>query len=175
VTIVAWGKLFQRRLFENVRFPLGRLHEDAMVIYKILFQATRVAICLDPLYYYFQNPNGIMNSQWNPRRLDEIDAHEEQIAFLQENNYTKALTREVHMYLRVLARHLVATCAIEEFQPYSKSIRKKLRKALLKYKRQYGFEVNGNEWVFENAFPNGMKLYWLSKAVVKRLRRFLLR
>ena len=168
VTIVACAKLFKKKLFEYIRFPLGRLHEDAFTIYKILFEAGNIAICWDPIYFYFQNPDGIMNSRWTPKRLDEIEAHEEQISYLRGNKYPRALNREVQVYLRVLARHIVAARKTEEFVSYSKKIRNKLRRALVKYSRQHGFTIEGNEWVFENAFPQCMNFYWLCVAALKR-------
>ena len=70
----AWGKLYKRALFNNVRFPLGKLHEDEFVTYKILFNCDDAAYIDQPLYYYYQNPEGIMLSKWNPRRMDAFEA-----------------------------------------------------------------------------------------------------
>lgn len=48
-----WGKLYKRDLFEYIRFPLGRVHaEDAWVLYKTCFKASRVVFDETVCYYY---------------------------------------------------------------------------------------------------------------------------
>ena len=79
--IVAWGKLYRKELFYDIRFPVGKLHEDEFTTYKLLFQCNHIVVLNQTLYAYFQNENGIMQSQWNPHRLDALDAFEEQIDF----------------------------------------------------------------------------------------------
>ncbi len=34
--VVAWNKLYRRSLWEDIRYPLGKLHEDEFVTYRIL-------------------------------------------------------------------------------------------------------------------------------------------
>ncbi|MBR2317955.1 MAG: glycosyltransferase family 2 protein, partial [Spirochaetales bacterium] len=37
-TTIACGKLYRRRYFETIRYPVGKIHEDEFTTYKILFQ-----------------------------------------------------------------------------------------------------------------------------------------
>ncbi len=78
VFTVAWGKLFRTCDFATVRFPEGRLYEDEFVLWKLLFGYERVALIDRPIYAYYVRPDSITNSAWSARRLDALDALEEQ-------------------------------------------------------------------------------------------------
>lgn len=167
--LIACAKLYRKPLWNGVRFPVGKLHEDAFTVYKILFDAQRVAICDTPLYYYYQNLSGIMNSPWTPKRLDEMAAHEEQIEYMKKNGYLAALKTEKQAYCRVLARHIVATHkGSKQYHRYTKPLRRKLKKELLQQSRK-AYPIQGNEWVYEAAFPVEMRIYWVIKAVPRKI------
>ena len=82
--VVAWGKLYKREMFCNYRYPIGRLHEDQFVTYKLFYDSDRVVEVGECLYGYFQNPNGIMRSNFSIRRYDEIVARNEAKKFFEE-------------------------------------------------------------------------------------------
>ncbi len=81
---IACAKLYHRSCFETIRYPLGKIHEDEFVTYRILFQEQQVVFVPAPLYAYFVNPAGITKRPWNPRRLDAWQAYEEQIRFFED-------------------------------------------------------------------------------------------
>jgi len=170
--MIACAKLYRKPLWNAVRFPIGKLHEDAFTAYKVLFDAQCVAICDTPLYYYYQNLGGIMNSPWTPKRLDEVAAHEEQMEYMKKNGYKVALKTEKQAYCRVLARHIVATqTGSKEHQRYVKPLRRKLKNALLQQSRKAAYPIQGNEWVYEAAFPVEMRIYWVIKAIQRKFLR----
>lgn len=62
-TVVAWNKLYRRKVVENLRYPEGKLHEDEYVVGEILTRVSKVALIDMPLYYYFQRENSIMSDE----------------------------------------------------------------------------------------------------------------
>jgi len=81
---VAWGKLYRAALFTEVRFPVGRLHEDEFTTYRVLHAAKKTAITTARLYYYWQRDMSIMGAGFSVRRgLDAIAAYRERAAFLE--------------------------------------------------------------------------------------------
>lgn len=60
--VIAWGKLYKKLLFENVRFPIGLLHEDEYTTYKLLCSSSRIVFLDIPLYFYFQREDSIMGT-----------------------------------------------------------------------------------------------------------------
>ena len=55
----ACDKLFHRRLFREIRFPLGVVCEDVPIMYKIVLDAGRVALLNKPIYNYFHRSGSI--------------------------------------------------------------------------------------------------------------------
>ena len=80
--ISACAKLYHKTLWSGIRFPIGKIHEDRFTTHRVLFRAPDITNIMVPLYYYTINPEGITHSQWSPRRWDDMDAIEEQLAFL---------------------------------------------------------------------------------------------
>lgn len=75
---IACAKLFRRDVLDDVRFPVGRLHEDEFTTYRILMSAPTVVVPR-PLYFYRHRSDGIVSSPMTPERLrDAIDAAEQQ-------------------------------------------------------------------------------------------------
>jgi glycosyltransferase involved in cell wall biosynthesis len=56
---ISCGKLYSRRLFSEIRFPLGKLHEDEFTTYKLLYASTSVSFTTERLLYYWQRSDSI--------------------------------------------------------------------------------------------------------------------
>ena len=48
--ITAWNKLYRRELFENIRFPFGKLHEDEYVVHHVFWACERIVVLPESLY-----------------------------------------------------------------------------------------------------------------------------
>jgi len=81
---VSWNKLYRRELFETLRFPVGKLHEDEFTTWKVLWNAGTCAVMDNPLYFYRQRPDSIMGTGFSPQSLDVLEALEERSAFYRE-------------------------------------------------------------------------------------------
>lgn len=85
INVNSWNKLYKYQLFETLRFPKGKIHEDEFLTYKLLYNSKKIAYIDEELYYYYQNDNGIMNGSNILKRLDRIQALEERSKFFLEN------------------------------------------------------------------------------------------
>lgn len=73
---VAVSKLYPRRIYKNLHFPEGRLHEDVAVALPVMLQSQRVALTRAPFYHYRCNESSIMTTpSW--KHIDGIDFYEE--------------------------------------------------------------------------------------------------
>jgi len=154
VTAVAWNKLYHRSLFKKLRYPIGKLHEDEFTTYQAVYHAGKIGVTPARLYAYYQNPEGIMRSDWNPRRMHVLEAFEQQIAFAQEQKNERLLRKVAEQYIYSVDEHLKKAVVV-----YRKELRRKLRSAL-KLGRECGcFPRNWqNSWAYEAAYP--FKLFW---------------
>ena len=154
VTAVAWNKLYHKSLFKDLRYPVGKLHEDEFTTYRAVYETGKVGVTPAVLYAYYQNPEGIMRSQWNPRRMHVLEAFEQQIAFAREKGNDRFLRKIAEQYLYSTYEHL------QQAQPeYRKQLRQKLR-AALKLGRDCGIFPDMRQvlWAYEAAYP--CKVFW---------------
>ena len=83
--IVMWNKLYKKSLFSEIRFPYGKLNEDAFVIGRLLALSNKLACVSEELYYYLRRSDSIMGSNKTVRNLDEIEALFNLITYIWES------------------------------------------------------------------------------------------
>ena len=167
---IACAKLYRKKCFQTIRYPVGKIHEDEFVTYRILFAEKHVAVIPASLYYYYVNPDGITKKEWSLKRLDAIDALEQQVFYMREHHYPKAYEKIVQSF----AYQLIGSFQrVQEFFPSEKKCLRIIRGKLQKLLRQFPalFELEKNYWLYETAFPVEMKMYWYWKAIKRRLNR----
>lgn len=79
----AWGRLFRRKLFSEIRFPKGRQHEDVAVMYQLFDRAEKIVVGSEKKYFYLQRPGSIIHSAFDQRRMDYIVSTQECIEYMQ--------------------------------------------------------------------------------------------
>ena len=111
-----WCMVFNRKLFDDIKFPFTRTYEDQAVTYKLIWESARIVFTNEKLYYYFQNHNGICLSYKD--RRDLLLAYDEAIEFFREK-YPRIVKfigyTWVAMYLRQYCNAL-STCYINFFR-----------------------------------------------------------
>lgn len=88
--VVAWNKLYRRELFWEIRYPLGRIHEDEATTYRIYDEVKQAAYVDRSLYGYFVAPSSITRG-FNPRRLDWVTAIAERVDFYERKGYRELM------------------------------------------------------------------------------------
>ena len=162
----AWAKLYLKKCFEHIRYPVGKLHEDEFVTYRILFAQEKVAFINQPYFAYFTNLNGIMESNWNPRRLDELEAIEEQTDFFEKIGDKNLIEYNENMYLfRLVNAHIKAKS--NGYKKECKVLKRKVLFMTLKNPKKVFSEKH--IWVPENLFPKSMRIYWFIRSAANRL------
>lgn len=80
-----WDKLYKKSLFENIRFPEGRVYEDIGTTYLAFHKCNNFAFMHEPLYYYRLNNAGISYSERPNKIFDTFKSFFERLIFTQEN------------------------------------------------------------------------------------------
>lgn len=87
LTVVAWNKLYKRSLFEQLRYPERKIHEDEFLIHRLLDMCDRIVFTDRKLYYYLQRGGSIMGTlNWKSVE-DGWQAYEERLIFLLDHDY----------------------------------------------------------------------------------------
>lgn len=166
---VAWGKLYRKNCFKQIRFPIGKIHEDEFVIYRILFNTKEIVMIEEPLYAYYENQAGITKSQWILRRLDSVDAIANQVCYMKQHKHAHGFRYALKKYCLNISYQMNAlqNCDNIMRRKYTPLLRRKLRKALCKYPQIMSFTEN--KWVYELAFPRMMSIYWMINAQIDKI------
>lgn len=90
--IVSWNKIYKASLWQDVRFPKDRIHEDEATTYKIYDRAQKGVYLHRPLYGYFTAPSSITRDRFNIKRLQWMDALDDRIAYFEDK--TEQLNEE---------------------------------------------------------------------------------
>ena len=155
----ACARLYKKFLFKEIRYPVGRLHEDRFTTYKVLFQYDKVSVVSYPLYYYFGNSEGITHSDWNPRKLDDIEAAENQIEFFYSKKNDEMIAYMVNEYISLIINNMRWIKNKKEFLKYEKLLRKKLRTTVIDKKAILNFTYKNNFDILKYVFPIRAKVY----------------
>lgn len=97
-SVVAWNKLYRKEIFDNIRYPKGRLHEDEYVIHRIFYKCNRVAVIGQPLYFYTIRDGSIV-MQMTPQRINHaLEALADRVRFSDEHNWSEVMPAVVEQY-----------------------------------------------------------------------------
>ena len=62
ITSHAWRKLYKREIIKDEMFPKGKYYEDVYIMPELFLRCNKIVYLNDVLYYYRQNPTGIVKS-----------------------------------------------------------------------------------------------------------------
>ena len=122
----AWGKLFKRELFSELRFPYGKYAEDQFIIWKLYLKARSIYTFNVDSYVYRINKNG-MSSVFSLKHLDYIEALEERIKSTKDLEGID-INLSFNMYRYVLQR-ILGKLEEHDYIDEAKEVREKLELA----------------------------------------------
>lgn len=105
--VTAWGKLYRTTLFKDIRFPIGKYHEDIFTTYRIFGSSNKVIIGFIQYYYYRSRQGSIMKSSFSPKHLDGIEGMVERSEYVRKiypSEYGIACSGIVYMANQCLFR-----------------------------------------------------------------------
>lgn len=118
--VSACFKLFKRNVFDNIRFPIGRYHEDAAVFHLVFDKCSKIVCVPDCLYHYRIAEGSLTHREPNIKFFDLFYALKAHFDYYVRHNlydYTLGLQDSFYAYL------------LSDYYRYSsdKNNRKKLR------------------------------------------------
>lgn len=86
--ITVWGKLYSKRVLENLLFPVGKVHEDQFFTYKAILNSTNITLMFEKHYFYRYRYNSLSSKFCNiDAKFNLLDAYIEKNDILKKNNY----------------------------------------------------------------------------------------
>lgn len=105
--VSACGTLWSASLFDDIRFPIGRLFEDEFTTYQLYYKANKIAITDYICYYYFINHNGITGTLNLEKRFDEYEAQWQRLNYLDEKGLKSLVGKAALHYLKTAQWDLI--------------------------------------------------------------------
>ena len=93
LTYYAWNKLYKKELFNNIKFPEGRLYEYTYILCDIFEKATKISFTLKPLYNYVYRSSSLGNA-FNLKHFDKIGSFNKKIEFFDSKKYYDLSNKE---------------------------------------------------------------------------------
>lgn len=100
-------KMYRKELFNNLRFEVGRLHEDLYITYKLIDLCNKFIYVDLPYYYYYQkNTNSITKNYREKNLVDEYDALKMMMSYfhnresIKKSLYLFICSHFCHLYTR---------------------------------------------------------------------------
>ncbi len=132
--VIPINKIYKKSLLERVKYPTGKIHEDAYVYHRLLHEAGQVVFLPDVLYYYRKRADSITNSRFTIKELeDSMGAVIDRIDFYKELGKQRLVDIAIDGYLYFLWRNieLMKKEGIDNYQtlikPYIRILRGKIK------------------------------------------------
>lgn len=133
VDVSAWAKLYKTELFDNIRFPKGRLYEDSATTYKLIDKSQCIVLKSIPIYNYIIRNSSITNNAFAKQKMDLIVSTKEMTTYVSEKYpdlKDSCDRRLMYAYLSTLVQYNKTKSAerhyFDELWKYIKENRKKV-------------------------------------------------
>ena len=150
---VAWGKLYKRSFFDELRYPLRKIDEDEYTTYKVLFKNKDIALVNVAIYWYYQNPNSISRMNYISVMDDVTQSFYEQYCYFKDSEFKKAYLMSIENYADSISQGIWKMKADRSGQ-YAEKLEKernRLKAFLAEHRGEIAFEKN--KAIFISAYP----------------------
>ncbi len=104
-------RLYKRKIFESIRFPIGYLHEDTATSHKLYMEAKRVTLVDAKIYAYRYRENGIVRMKFTPAKMISTVIGQELVhditeydETLREAAFARAFALNYYVFIQVPSR-----------------------------------------------------------------------
>lgn len=140
----ACTKLYKKKLFDDLRFKNGILHEDEYMITDILSKINSCVYLNKVLYYYVKRQGSIINSKFTPKKMDVFISIEHRIEYLRKINFENLLNKEyVRYYMTIL--NMYCNARKDGYNKECKILKNRLKQLL----KTNSIEVSGKYKIIE--------------------------
>ena len=86
--VVVWNKIYKKEIYDGIRYPVGRFHEDEFTTFKILNKINKMVTSTKKLHGYMQTSNSIMRRDIKQKQIeDNLEAYEAAVNFFNNNKF----------------------------------------------------------------------------------------
>lgn len=136
LSVYTWNKLYDKKLFKNIEFPLHKKSQDRYIMYEIFDKAKRVVYQSICKYYYVQRKSSTANNL-KDINTDSIEASLNAINYLKKYKDIRPLAVKEYLITRLRC--------YKKMVYYNKKIDKRIRKDLIREINKYNINYSLKE------------------------------
>lgn len=85
VEVAVYAKLYKAKIFDDIRFPIGKTYEDTAIIYKLIEKCNKISYRDKECYYYIARVGSISKQkQFNDNEKNYIEFTNEMLSYIRE-------------------------------------------------------------------------------------------
>ncbi|MFI3283607.1 MAG: glycosyltransferase family 2 protein [Erysipelotrichaceae bacterium] len=162
VLSIACAKLYKKSLFENIHFPVGKLHEDEFVAHRLFSECKTISYTNQSTYFYVRRDESITTRvQPIQSYLDGLEAFLQRTDFyIREKYYTEAFLALHNAYGNFVQAIMHKDRKIISFKVLIKSCNQRFI-ALIKEKKSCKESIQGIIcFIYPSWYKKGKKDLW---------------
>ncbi len=138
---VVWNKIYRKNIWETLRFPEGKVYEDAFVMPEVFYSCKKVALINECLYVYRKREGSITAQKKEKYAPVYLEMMEQREKFYEKVGIKELIIQhQVHMY-----------GTYDYFQMQTKETRKRIQKKL---RRSYFGQRYATKLLFARRLKN---------------------
>ena len=157
LSVYAWNKLYKREIFENVRYPNGRIFEDSYILCDIFEKANIVSYTMKPLYNYVYRKDSIVN-RFTINHFDKVESFDKKIEFFINKKYYDLAVEEKNRKIYTL---IINLAKMKFYRIDNKGIYTKYYKELVKESSEIEWK-NSSSQTKKFKVLNVLYIYYIS-------------
>lgn len=99
------GKIYQRNCFANIRFPVGKIIEDDLTMWKVYLSVQKIAYTNQPVTFYRENRPQSITKKASDIQMYPLALMEEKMSMEQSIHFSKIVKRDISAYMWRLQTH----------------------------------------------------------------------
>jgi len=151
--VIPCNKLYERSIFDNLRYPSGKRYEDDFIAHKIIARAKKILLIPDYFYYYLQREGSMSKNQFSIEKFDRIES------LLDRSDFLKSIGKDKYSFYSLVDAivRLTIYWKYKKTSYYSGVFRKYRKTILARYKttRYYLSDLKYSAvlFLFKYCFP----------------------
>ena len=120
----AWNKLYEKELFDEIKYPIGKKYEDIGTTFYLFEKCNKIVVTSEPEYYYLKRADSLVNNVTESTILDYTEIIIQRYLYIKQN--IKELRKYNNYYL---AKTLItAHNDIENLENISEEMQQRYKK-----------------------------------------------
>lgn len=114
ICTTACTKLYSKKIFEDLKFPCGKIHEDVYLLHFIISKCKKITLLSSSLYYYLRRKGSITTKISNKNALDIFDAYFSRLDYFYKKNNLKNFNNQMLSMFSQLRYYNISNCIEKE-------------------------------------------------------------